>query len=140
MNMSEWKTFKELEMEKVRTFNVINKAFLSVQNIDKIHPLKQKKVFNLVNNINCNEIKRVWIFGSSTNNSCNIHSDIDVLIELNPDIDLVNDEDVLCRIHRNFLKSLGTDYDSVFLNDLNKDKQIYKSIMKTRRLVYERND
>ena len=138
--MAEWKTFKELEMEKVRTFNVLKKAYLSVQNIDKIHPLKQKKVFNLVNNIDCKEIKRIWVFGSSTNNSCNMYSDTDVLIELNPDVDTENDENIICQIHRNLIKSLGTNFDSVFLNDLDKNKQFYKNILKTRRLVYERND
>ena len=138
--MAEWKTFKELEMDRVRTFHVLNKDYLSVMNIDKIHPLKQKQIFNLVKNIDCKEIKRIWVFGSSTNNSCNIHSDTDVLIELNQNVDTSKDEDLLCKIHRNFLKSLGTDYDSVYLNDLDKDKQFYKNILKTRRLVYERNN
>ncbi|MBR5369369.1 MAG: nucleotidyltransferase domain-containing protein [Lachnospiraceae bacterium] len=137
--MSTWKTFKELEMERVRTFNVINRRFVSVMNIDKIHPLKQEKVYNLVNNLQDNIIRKIWIFGSSTNNSCNIRSDTDVLVELKDESE-INHEDAICSIHKEFAKTLGTNFDLVLTTELDKSKQFYGNLMKTRRLVYECND
>ncbi|MBR5180080.1 MAG: nucleotidyltransferase domain-containing protein [Lachnospiraceae bacterium] len=136
--MNTWKTFKEIEMDKDRTFYVLNTSFNQVLNINKIHPLKQEKVYSLIKNlVNMSFLKRIWIFGSSTNNSCNINSDIDVLVELEND-SLSSDDDVVCMIQKNFAKSLGSNFDIVFLNDLDKTKQIYNNILKTRRLVYER--
>ena len=125
-------------MDKDRTFYVLNTSFNQVLNINKIHPLKQEKVYSLIKNlVNMSFLKRIWIFGSSTNNSCNINSDIDVLVELEND-SLSSDDDVVCMIQKNFAKSLGSNFDIVFLNDLDKTKQIYNNILKTRRLVYER--
>lgn len=136
--MAAWKTFKEIEMDRDRTFYVLNTSFNQVMNINKIHPLKQKKVYYLIKNlVNMGFVKRIWIFGSSTNNSCNINSDIDVLVELEND-DFSSDDDIVCLIQKNFAKSLGSNFDVVFLNDLDKTKQIYNNILKTRRLVYER--
>ena len=137
--MSTWKTFKELEMEKVRTFNVINRRFCSVMNIDKIHPLKQEKVYNLVSNLQDGLIRRIWIFGSSTNNSCNIRSDTDVLVELKNEVE-IDQEDAICIIHKELSKALGTNFDLVLTTELDKSKQFYGNLMKTRRLVYECND
>ena len=137
--MSTWKTFKELEMERVRTFNVINRRFVSVMNIDKIHPLKQEKVYNLVNNLQDNIIRKIWIFGSSPNNSCNIRSDTDVLVELKDESEM-DHEDAICSIHKEFAKALGTNFDLVLTTELDKSKQFYGNLMKTRRLVYECND
>ncbi|MBR4725223.1 MAG: nucleotidyltransferase domain-containing protein [Lachnospiraceae bacterium] len=134
--MDRWKTFKEIEMDKDRTFNVIDKQYSSVLNINKIHPLKQDKIYRLVTGTDMGSIKRVWIFGSSTNNSCNIHSDIDVLVELK-DQDNPDQEEVICQIHKRFAKVLGTDFDLILTNELDKNKQFYENILKTRRLVYE---
>lgn len=136
--MAVWKTFKEIEMDKDRIFYVLNTSFNQVKNINKIHPLKQKKVYHLIKNlVNMDFVKRIWIFGSSTNNSCNINSDVDVLVELEND-DFSRDDNIVCLIQKNFAKSLGSNFDVVFLNDLDKTKQIYNNILKTRRLVYER--
>ncbi|MCR5684060.1 MAG: nucleotidyltransferase domain-containing protein [Lachnospiraceae bacterium] len=134
-----WRTFKEIEMDKVRTFNVIDRKYLSVLNIDKIHPLKQRKVYELVSNNDLDFIKRIWIYGSSTNNCCNVRSDVDVLVEIKEKTGM-DYEDIVNAIHKNFVKSLGSDLDISILNYLDKKKQFYKNVLKTRRLVYERND
>ena len=136
--LAAWKTVKEIEMDKNRTFYVLKTSFNQVMNINKIHPLKQEKVYSLIKNlVNMDFVKRIWIFGSSTNNSCNINSDIDVWVELAND-QFSKDDNVVCMIQKNFAKSLGSNFDIVFLNDLDQTKQIYSNILKTRRLVYER--
>lgn len=137
--MTGWRTFKEIEMDKVRTFPVINRRFNSVLNIDKIHPLKQKKVFDLATNIDSGLVKRVWIYGSSTNNSCNIRSDLDVLVELD-DGSSADYEDSVCKINKQFSKLIGSDFDLTILGELDTKKQFYNNIIKTMRLIYERND
>ena len=134
--MGKWKTFKELETEKVRTFNVIDRRYNSVMNINKIHPLKQDKIYHLVTDSDTQDIRKIWIFGSSTNNSCNIFSDIDVLVELK-NVQNSNYEDTVCRMHKIFSKSLGSDFDLLVSEELDKNKQFYDNVMKTRRLVYE---
>ncbi len=144
--MEQWRTFKEIEMDKVRIFPIINKNFEKIKNIEYIHPLKQQKISILFNNLNSKKfifLKKVWIFGSSTNNCCNINSDIDILIELK-NCDVFKDIDVyenfICELNSVFSKSVGSNFDVIILNDLDKNKQIYKNILKTRRLIYECND
>ncbi|MBR5944628.1 MAG: nucleotidyltransferase domain-containing protein [Lachnospiraceae bacterium] len=138
--MNNLKSFREIEIDKDRTFYVLKPAFNHVQNINKIHPLKQEKVYSLVNSLEeLDFLKRVWIFGSSTNNCCNIRSDIDVLVELtNPDY--FTNDDIICKIQKAFYKSLGSNFDVVYLNNLDISKQFFINVMKTRRLVYERLD
>ena len=143
--MDRWETFKEIEMDKIRIFPVIKREYNIVPNMDHIHPLKQQQVYELYNSIsalNSRAIKRIWIFGSSTNNSCNIRSDIDVLIEVADMVSLDSEagEEFQCSLHHILVKSLGTDFDLIFMNDLDQDKQLYKNILKTRRLIYERHD
>lgn len=141
--MTEWRTFKEIEMDKIRIFPVLNQYFYIVKNIDNIHPLKQKKIFDFCQKLtDFPNIKRCWIFGSSTNNCCNINSDVDILLEINDSINMNSDEgeDLECSIHKIIVKTIGTNFDLIYLNNLDKNKQIYKNILKTRRLVYECND
>lgn len=54
-------------------------AFLSV---NKIHPLKQKIVAEIVDAAKKDsEVKRIIIFGSSTRYDCNTESDLDICID-----------------------------------------------------------
>ena len=132
------KSFRELEEEKVRHFIVPYQYVKEVPNINSIHPLKQRKVYNLYKNIlndqfAKNVVKSVWIFGSSVNNCCNIDSDIDIMISLKRELT----EEETCILNHIVSKSVGSNFDLVILEELDTNKQLYKNIMKNRRLIYE---
>lgn len=52
-------------------------------NCDKIHPLQQRKISELLSTLLPNDnIKKIVIFGSSVTNKCHMGSDVDIYIEL----------------------------------------------------------
>lgn len=63
-----------------KTFNVcIKKQFL---NVDKIYPIQQAKVKEIIEDIvSSNKVLKIIIFGSSVNDTCHIGSDIDIYVE-----------------------------------------------------------
>ena len=57
----------------------IDEPFL---NVEKIYPIQQRKVKELINDIKeNNKIKRIIIFGSSVTDKCHIGSDVDIYVE-----------------------------------------------------------
>lgn len=69
--------------EKTRWRICIDDPF---QNCDRIHPLQQRKVRELLDDIARNpSVKRVVVFGSSVTQRCHIGSDVDVYVEAEAD-------------------------------------------------------
>lgn len=67
----------------------IDKPFL---NINKIYPIQQRKVRQLIDDISANNnINRIIIFGSSVNDRCRIGSDVDVYVETDSENIILND-------------------------------------------------
>jgi len=59
---------------------------VSFKNANKVHPLQQKKVALVLSEIKYNkDVKKVYVFGSSVNNSCHVGSDLDLYFEMNED-------------------------------------------------------
>lgn len=65
------------------------KVFISdpFLNCDKIHPIQQKKVKALLDNLDMTHVLKVEIFGSSITTSCHTGSDVDVYITLDQCVD-----------------------------------------------------
>lgn len=56
------------------------------KNVNRIHPLKQKMVAQIVDQAKKDQaVRRVIIFGSSTRYDCDITSDLDICIDWNQD-------------------------------------------------------
>lgn len=54
----------------------------SFKNVNRIHPLKQKLVKEIVSEAKDDaEVKRIIVFGSSTRYDCDINSDLDICID-----------------------------------------------------------
>lgn len=51
-------------------------------NCEKIYPIQQQKVRELLDCIDYENVSSVIIFGSSVNNKCHVDSDLDVYMEL----------------------------------------------------------
>lgn len=67
----------------------IDKPFL---NTNKIYPIQQRKVRQLIDDISANNnINKIIIFGSSVNDRCHIGSDVDVYVETNSENIILND-------------------------------------------------
>jgi len=65
---------------------VIKRRF---KNIEKIHPLQQNNVDQLIQQIKeYAEVQRITVFGSSTQYRCNDESDLDVYVELKDDVNV----------------------------------------------------
>lgn len=95
-------------------------------NIDRIHPLKQKEVGEIVAAAdNDSNVKLVVVFGSSADFRCNSNSDIDVYIE---------------RFEDKPLKKaiVASEVDYIF--DLDHESKLFKEIEKTGIVVFEREE
>lgn len=56
------------------------------ENVNRIHPIKQKMVKNIVNAAKLDDfVKRLIVFGSSTRYDCDFTSDLDICIDWNED-------------------------------------------------------
>ena len=51
-------------------------------NCEKIYPIQQKKVRELLDSLDYDNVISVKIFGSSVNDQCHVGSDVDVYLEL----------------------------------------------------------
>lgn len=97
-------------------------------NVEKIHPLKQKQVFQLINVLKKKEnVKKIIIFGSSVTNNCHSGSDLDFYVELSNEVDLKKD-----------IISVGYDLD--YWNNYMVDERLLNEIKKNGVLVYEKED
>lgn len=107
-------------------FNVvIDRPF---QNVEKIFPTQQKALRELLDNVIKDDVaKKIIVFGSSVNSSCNPWSDIDILIEYN------------CNKKRSDLK-LPKDqaFDIIELEDL--DEDLESEINELGVIIYEKRD
>lgn len=66
-------------------FNSIVDA-ASFDNVNRIHPIKQRAVKEIVASAQKDQhVKRVIVFGSSTRYDCDINSDLDICIDWNED-------------------------------------------------------
>lgn len=64
-----------------KIFNVVNKH--RFRNNERIHPLQQQTIEEILKTLkDYKEVKRVIVFGSSTEERCNYESDIDLYVEL----------------------------------------------------------
>jgi len=78
---------EKFRIESPATWKVMDG--ITYENADRIHPLQQRKVAELVDEIlKNNEVTSIIIFGSSVTNHCHIGSDVDIYVEapqkLNP--------------------------------------------------------
>lgn len=64
-------------------FNVLDDCHTDAFPIERIHPLKQRVVLKLYRSLkDCEGLSELWVFGSATNRSCTIYSDLDVAYRL----------------------------------------------------------
>lgn len=79
------------EYKKKKTINwkiCIDRPFM---NTNKVYPIQQKKVRELIDDItNNSKVNRIIIFGSSVNDNCHIGSDVDIYVETNEEKKLIN--------------------------------------------------
>ena len=123
------KTFQEYCDENIFIFPIISENIY--KNIDRIHPLKQKLIFKILENNNilkyCKSIK---VFGSSISIKCRWESDIDFAIYLN---------DNTLEIRNNISEIIGKitewNYDIIWMNDNNEESDIYLKINKGVELI-----
>lgn len=119
--------------EKVFYFPVLieNKNY----ECDRIHPLKQRLVNEIFNEIkSSNIVKKAIVFGSSVNIRCNNKSDIDIAIELNDKDFNQNNQNGLSE---QIQEITGYNADIVWLNTLDQKSRLYKNIYMKGVTIYE---
>ncbi len=125
-------------MSKYTTyFKVLQLKYNSVRNIDKIHPLKQSVVYNIVSHAldaYLGIIERIIIFGSSTSMRCCPDSDLDVAVKFRENMDTLENKNAVSEI---IGKETDWNYDVVWLNGINEKGRLYDEIMSEGRVVYE---
>lgn len=67
------------EEERKKRYRFENIYQSDVMNIDRIHPLQQKNVINVVRQMHKLDVNKVVIIGSSLNLRCNPWSDLDLV-------------------------------------------------------------
>lgn len=78
----------------------------SFKNVNRIHPLKQNIVKDIVAVArNDQNVKKIIIFGSSTRYDCDITSDLDICVDWK--VDCYNKEGVLLPFTRNMRKAIS---------------------------------
>jgi len=107
-------------------FNIIQNTDLL--DISRIHPLKQKDAVKIAGIVkNDKRIKQTIIFGSATNITCTIHSDIDIAIELNKEYE---NNDVKNEISESIEEAINYEADIIWLDHITKDSNIYENIFR----------
>ena len=92
-------------------------------NVEKIYPIQQKKVKELIEDISLNnKIKKIIIFGSSVTDKCHIGSDVDIYVES-------EQEKIKTEKQHNFEYDLWTNKTA--------DERLKKEINKKGVIVYE---
>ena len=77
------------------------------KNVNRIHPLKQKMVEQIVDHAKKDiSVRRIIIFGSSTRYDCDVTSDLDICIDWNQDC--YDEEGVLKPFTRNMRQTIST--------------------------------
>lgn len=87
--VSEESFFDVLKFKRkpLRRFRVINKH--RFRNNENIHPLQQESLEEILRELKkYEEVQKVVVFGSSTEERCNYESDIDIYVELNKNINV----------------------------------------------------
>lgn len=103
-------------------------------NISRIHPLKQKEALKIYDALSKDKrVKSITIFGSSTNVTCTIHSDLDVAVELKEDYINNETKNEVSEVIQNI-----TDFnaDILWLDRIDKNSFIYENI-KRGVVIYE---
>lgn len=63
--------------------NTLKKPF---KNVDKIHPIQQHRIEDILEELKKHEsVRKIIVFGSSVTHKCNYDSDIDLYVELDKD-------------------------------------------------------
>lgn len=103
-------------------YKVITRKYL---NCEKIHPLQQKKVLEIVEYLSQNKnVNKIILFGSSITDRCNNNSDVDLYVELN------ENQNHLIQKYFNFVYDLWTNYTA--------PDELKEEIFKKGVLVYEK--
>ncbi|MCI9176155.1 MAG: nucleotidyltransferase domain-containing protein [Lachnospiraceae bacterium] len=98
------------------------------QNVERIHPLKQKEVGKMIDCLKEDDnVEYIVIFGSSADFSCNSYSDIDVYIKL------VDKDRPLKQ-----KPAISSEVDYIY--NLDQDNALFREIERTGVLVYERKE
>ena len=101
--------------------------------IERIHPLNQKKTVAVFNVLKDNEnVKDVYIFGSSTNLRCRPDSDIDIAICLNESANNWNEKG---KISEKISEACDWKCDIIWINDSDKNSQLYKGILDGEKII-----
>ena len=119
-----------------------NKKFIFPQVIQtdkydsrRIHPLKQRLVYEVYNKIlELNIIEKAIVFGSSVNIRCNTKSDLDIALYIKDDSFNRNNQNI---ISEEMQELCNYNLDIIWLNNINKDSQLYNNIIKKGVVIYE---
>lgn len=101
----------------------------------RIHPLMQKKVNDIYNEIKKNKIiEKVIIFGSSVNIRCNKNSDLDIAIKIKDDNFNRENQNLISEVIQEI-----SDYNSdiIWLNTIDVESQLYRNISSKGVIIYE---
>lgn len=113
------------DYDEMWDFNLVVNS--NLKDINRIHPLKQRDVTALVNELQKDDnINRIIIFGSALDMRCNWYSDLDVYVET-----------------RDKEKRVCLPYDDLegeidLVRDIDHNSKLYKEIDKTGLLIWER--
>ncbi len=118
-------------------FHVLQSEYLKVKNIDMIHPLKQRLVYDIVTDrlsdyLDC--IDKVVVFGSSTSMRCCVNSDLDIAVRFADNMDTLENKNAVSEL---IGKETDWNYDVVWLNGINENGRLYNEILSEGRVVYE---
>lgn len=96
------------------------------KNCEKIYPIQQKKVKQMINNIKeDSNVEKIVVFGSSVQDTCHMGSDVDFYIVLKQDQKITFKETL------SFMYDIWTNYTV--------DSRMYEEITKKGVTVYERD-
>ena len=96
------------------------------ENCEKIYPIQQKKVKQMINNIKeDSNVEKIVVFGSSVQDTCHMGSDVDFYIVLKQDQKITFKETL------SFMYDIWTNYTV--------DSRMYEEITKKGVTVYERD-
>ena len=115
-------TFYEYKVRsEERTWRFNRVVADNIQNIEYIHPLKQKIIVDIVKEAKKDKsVRSIRVFGSSITNRCDLNSDLDLCIEWN--LDCYDSEGVLVPETVSFMRAVAIitkgNYDMVHLQYL----------------------
>jgi predicted nucleotidyltransferase len=104
----------------------INNPFL---NCEKVHPLQQRGVSELLDALDKSYVNAVWLFGSSVTDRCHNDSDIDIYVELDLPEDVDKENPRLVMHYVPYVYDLWTNYLA--------DENLKNEIFRTGVMVYE---